>query len=80
MGVNDDGTVEGIDPAQASIMLKELANLSNNPQKLFPTFLLNAEKIEYHEKLSSIYLYLFHRRSIAAIQKSMTEVKMEISS
>ena len=28
LGVNDDGTVEGIDPAQASIMLKELANLS----------------------------------------------------
>ena len=57
LGVNDDGTVEGIDPAQASIMLKELANLSNNPQKLFPTFLLNAEKIEYHEK-TLIYLFV----------------------
>ena len=57
LGIADDGTVEGIDPAKAPKMLKELANLSNNPQKLFPAFLLNAETVEFHGKIL-IYLYV----------------------
>ena len=57
LGVTDDGKVEGVDPAHAPKMLKELTNLSNNPQKLFPAFLLNAETVEFHGKVL-IYLYV----------------------
>jgi len=56
LGVTDDGTIEGVDPAQAPKILKELTNLSNNPQKLFPAFLLDAEMVEYQGK---VLIYLF---------------------
>lgn len=50
LGVNDDKTIEGINLDKAELFCKNIANLSNNPQKLFPTFLLSANIIEYKNK------------------------------
>ncbi len=46
LGVNDDKTIEGINPDRVEALCKEVVNLSNNPQKLFPTFLLDAKILE----------------------------------
>jgi len=51
LGVNDDKTIEGVNRVAANSMIKNLANLSNNPQKLFPSFLLESTVIEYQGKL-----------------------------
>lgn len=40
LGVADDGTVLGVNEVRAAQLLKEIANLSNNPQKLHPPFIL----------------------------------------
>lgn len=50
LGVTDDKTIEGINSGKAESLCKDFANLSNNPQKLFPTFLLDANVIEYEGK------------------------------
>jgi len=50
LGVLDNGTVEGIEKDAVQQMKKDIANLSNNPQKLFPTFLLDVEVVEYEQK------------------------------
>jgi ATP-dependent DNA helicase RecG len=50
LGVLDDGTVEGIELSATQQMLKDIANLCNNPQKLFPSFLLDASLVEYEGK------------------------------
>jgi ATP-dependent DNA helicase RecG len=50
LGVNDDKTIEGVNPAKAETFCKNIVNLSNNPQKLFPTFLLDAKTVEYAGK------------------------------
>ena len=50
LGVNDDKTIEGIDTDQAEALCKDFVNLSNNPQRLFPTFLLDAKIVEYNGK------------------------------
>jgi ATP-dependent DNA helicase RecG len=50
LGVNDDKTIEGVNPAKAETFCKNIANLSNNPQKLFPSFLLDAKTVEYAGK------------------------------
>ncbi len=50
LGVNDDKTIEGINPDKAEMLCKDVANLSNNPQKLFPAFLLDANIVEYGGK------------------------------
>lgn len=47
LGVDDDKTVEGVDLTAADRLIKELVSLSNNPQKLSPSFLLEATKVEY---------------------------------
>jgi len=51
LGILDDGTVEGVNSDVAEQMKKDIANLCNNPQKLFPTFLLDIEIIEYDGKV-----------------------------
>ena len=51
LGVSDDKSIEGIDAVIAGRMVKDLANLSNNPQKLFPSFLLESTMVEYKGKL-----------------------------
>ncbi|MHC1777007.1 MAG: RNA-binding domain-containing protein [Lentimicrobium sp.] len=50
LGVNDDKTIEGVNPGKAETICKDFVNLSNNPQKLFPTFLLDATILEYNGK------------------------------
>jgi ATP-dependent DNA helicase RecG len=50
LGVNDEKTIEGVDAELAKKMCKNIANLSNNPQKLFPAFLLTATAIEFYGK------------------------------
>ena len=51
LGVTDDKTIEGVNRVAADSMVKNLANLSNNPQKLFPSFLLDSTLVEYKGKL-----------------------------
>jgi ATP-dependent DNA helicase RecG len=50
LGVNDDKSIDGVNPEQADTLCKDFTNLSNNPQKLFPTFLLNAHTVNFNEK------------------------------
>jgi ATP-dependent DNA helicase RecG len=40
LGVMDDGSVQGIDDSRIEIIKSNLVNLSNNPQKLDPPFIL----------------------------------------
>ncbi len=50
LGVADDGTVIGIDPDAAGRMKTDLANLSNNPQKIDPPWLLFPHTFKLEEK------------------------------
>lgn len=50
LGVTDDRIIEGVDPNAAENLCKNIVNLSNNPQLLYPAFLLNAELIKYDNK------------------------------
>lgn len=45
LGVADNGTVLGVNEVRAVQLLKEIANLSNNPQKLDPPFILLPQAI-----------------------------------
>jgi ATP-dependent DNA helicase RecG len=44
LGVNDAGSITGVNPAQIDAMTRDLVNLSNNPQKLDPPFILFPEE------------------------------------
>jgi ATP-dependent DNA helicase RecG len=44
LGVADDGTVPGIDPARIDKIKSDLVNLSNDPDKLYPPFPLFPEE------------------------------------
>ncbi len=50
LGVADDGTITGIDPDAADRMKTDRANLSNNPQKIDPPWLLFPHTFELEEK------------------------------
>ncbi|MDR2233077.1 MAG: putative DNA binding domain-containing protein, partial [Tannerella sp.] len=50
LGINDDKTISGVDRDAAQTLCKDIANLSNNPQKLFPSFLFEIQAIEYEGK------------------------------
>lgn len=50
LGVNDDKTIEGVNPVNAEVLCTDFVNLSNNPQKLFPTFLLDAQTVLFKGK------------------------------
>jgi ATP-dependent DNA helicase RecG len=68
LGVNDDKTIEGVNPEKAEIFCKNVVNLSNNPQKLFPTFLLDATTVEYAGKtLIHIFVPILQRVYTALI-------------
>jgi len=57
LGVGDDKKIHGVDEQVADELSKQIANLSNNPQKLFPSFLLEPQIIEYkNKKLISIFV------------------------
>ena len=51
LGVTDKAEVTGVDPESADKMIRNLVNLSNNPQLLSPSFLLEASTVEYAGKL-----------------------------
>lgn len=57
LGVDDDGNISGIEKNSVDVLCKQIANLSNNPQKLFPSFLLEPKIVRYKNKsLISIYI------------------------
>ena len=57
LGVTDSGKVEGIKAGMVEKFCKEISNLSNNPQKLNPTFLLEPAVIDFRrKKLISVYV------------------------
>lgn len=52
LGAEDDGHVErGINPAALEQISKNISNLSNNPQKLYPPFLLQPDPINIDGKI-----------------------------
>ena len=57
LGVTDNKDVSGIERHQATRLCQQIANLSNNPQKLFPTFLLEPHLVEY-QNTTLIYIYV----------------------
>lgn len=50
LGVGDDGTVSGIDPDAVERIKRDIANLSNNPQKIDPPYLLFPQDEEINGK------------------------------
>ena len=57
LGVADDKTVVGVDPQKADAYCKDITNLSNNPQKLSSSFLLEVNTVHYKGK-ALIYIYV----------------------
>ena len=57
LGVDDNKNILGIDENKIEIFCKQIANLSNNSQKLFPSFLLEPQIIEYKNK-KLIYIFV----------------------
>ena len=57
LGVNDDKTITGIEAKTAELLCKQIANLSNNPQKLYPSFLIEPHVVDYQNK-KIIYIYV----------------------
>jgi ATP-dependent DNA helicase RecG len=50
LGVKDNGTITGVDPTAMEQMKVDLANLSNNPQKIDPPWLLFPQEFELEGK------------------------------
>jgi len=57
LGVGDDKSILGIDENLVEQLAKEIANLSNNQQKLFPAFLLEPHVVDYKGK-KLIYIFI----------------------
>lgn len=51
LGVSDDKTIEGVNPNSVEMLCKNIANLSNNQQKLFPSFLIEPKIVGYEGKM-----------------------------
>ena len=51
LGITDYKIIEGVNSKLAETLCKNIANLSNNPQKLFPSFLIEPQIIEHKGKL-----------------------------
>ena len=57
LGVTDDKIIEGVPTDNIEAICKSIANLSNNPQKILPTFLLSPEVVDYEGvKLIRVYV------------------------
>ena len=56
LGVNDDGTIIGIDRGEIDKLKKDFVTSMNNPLKINPTFYLTVEEVEIENK---IILYIF---------------------
>ena len=50
LGVNNDGIVTGVDATAVNTMITNIVNLSNNPQKLDPPFILFPQEHEINGK------------------------------
>lgn len=50
LGVNDSGSIVGVETSQVDKMVKDLVSLSNNSTKISPTFLLSPRKYEVNRK------------------------------
>lgn len=57
LGISDDKKIIGIDENKIEELCKQIGNLSNNPQKLFPSFLLEPKIVDYKEK-KLIYIFV----------------------
>ena len=49
LGVKDDGAIVGVEETAVEVMVKNLVNLSNNPQKLDPPFILFPQTHHIHD-------------------------------
>ena len=54
LGVTDDKKIEGVDPNCVEKLCKQIANLSNNPEKLDPQNLIDPQVVDYKDKKWSI--------------------------
>ena len=77
LGVSDNGTVKGIDAGAVLQMKKDIAVLSNNPQKLFLAFLFDVQEVKFEGKWL-IYLYPHLHRYIPATARCTTATKTAI--
>ncbi|MBW2219819.1 MAG: putative DNA binding domain-containing protein, partial [Deltaproteobacteria bacterium] len=50
IGVTDEGKVKGVDPDSVNKIKTDLVNLSNNPQKIDPVFVLSVNETVYKKK------------------------------
>jgi ATP-dependent DNA helicase RecG len=50
LGVDDDGTITGVNRSAAASMKSNFVNMLNNPQRLAPTLYLNLEEITINRK------------------------------
>src|SRR3972149_12020571 len=50
LGIADDGTVVGVEKDAVERLTAEIVNLSNNPQKLNPPFILSRLSLDYQGK------------------------------
>lgn len=57
LGVADDKTIEGVDEDAVDKLCKEIATLSNNPDKLDPTYLLDPQVVDCNGK-KLIYFFV----------------------
>ena len=57
LGVENDGTVEGVIEDCVQIIINNIVTSANNPQKLSPPFYLSTQVIDYEEK-KVIYVYV----------------------
>ncbi len=46
LGVSDSGKITGINPNNISQLKKDIASLSNNPEKLYPVYFLPINELE----------------------------------
>ncbi|MCK5741804.1 MAG: putative DNA binding domain-containing protein, partial [Chlorobi bacterium] len=57
LGVNDDGTIQGVDKTALTQIKKDFVTAINNPQKLTPTAYLSVDEVIVDEKsILSIYI------------------------
>jgi len=57
LGVQDNGTVIGVEPEQVEQLKKDFTTLSNNPNKLNPPFLLEFTEIHLQDR-TLLYVYV----------------------
>ena len=57
LGVNDNGTVQGVDERRVQDITNNIVTNANNPQKLHPPFYLSPEVVDYDGK-KIIYFYV----------------------